>query len=134
MIVGIGTDLCDARRIEAAIARHGERFAQRVLGEDELAVYRQRQAAHALRAVRYLATRLAAKEAFSKAIGLGMTGPMNWRACQALNDEHGRPVIRLGGELAAWFQSRQWRAHVSLTDEGDYAQAFVVIETQPTST
>lgn len=133
MIIGIGTDLCDCRRIEAAIARHGERFAQRVLGDEEMLVYRQRQAAHPVRAVRYLATRVAAKEAFSKAIGLGMTGPMNWRACQALNNEQGRPQITLGGELAAWFAARGWQAHVSLTDEGDYAQAFVVIETQPTS-
>lgn len=132
MIVGIGTDLCDCRRIEAAIARHGERFAQRVLGDDEWLVYRQRQAAHPVRAVRYLATRIAAKEAFSKAIGLGMTGPMSWRACQTLNGDNGRPVILLGGELAPWFAARLWQAHVSLTDEGDYAQAFVVIETQPT--
>lgn len=133
MIAGIGTDLCDCRRIQAALARHGERFAQRVLGDEEMAVFRQRQAAHELRAVRYLATRIAVKEAFSKAIGLGMTGPMSWRACQALNDEQGRPVIHLGGELAGWIAARGWRAHVSLTDEGDYAQAFVVIETSPSS-
>jgi holo-[acyl-carrier protein] synthase len=134
MIAGIGTDLCDCRRIEAAIARHGERFALRVLGDEEMTVYRQRLAAHRLRGVRYLATRIAVKEAFSKAIGLGMTGPMSWRHCQALNNEQGRPAISLDGDLAEWFAQRRWQAHVSLTDEGDYAQAFVVIETQPTST
>lgn len=131
MITGIGTDLCDCRRIEAALARHGDRFARRVLGEDEYAVFQERRNGHPLRAVRYLATRLAAKEAFSKAIGLGMTPPMAWRACQALNNAKGRPELRLGGELADWFTQRGWQAHVSLTDEGDYAQAFVVIETCP---
>lgn len=129
MIAGIGTDLCDGRRIDAALQRHGERFAQRVLGVQEMAVFQQRLAANRRRAVHYLATRLAAKEAFSKAIGLGMTGPMTWRACQTLNTDQGRPHIVLEGELAAWFAQQGWRAHVSLTDEGDYAQAFVVVET-----
>ncbi|MFT3856788.1 MAG: holo-ACP synthase [Aquabacterium sp.] len=133
MITGIGVDLCDCRRIEAALARHGDRFAQRVLGDAEWRVYLERKAAHERRAVRYVATRLAAKEAFSKAIGLGMTAPMTWRDCQALNGDHGRPVIQLSGELARWFDQRRWCAHVSLTDEGDYAQAFVVIETLPTT-
>lgn len=129
MIVGIGTDLCDCRRIKQAVARHGERFAQRVLGDEEMAVYQSRRQAHHERATRYLATRIAAKEAFSKAIGLGMTGVMSWRACQALNADGGRPVLKLDGPLATWFDQRGWRAHVSLTDESDYAQAFVVIET-----
>lgn len=129
MIAGIGTDLCDCRRIEAALARYGERFAKRVLGPQEWHAYQQRAAAHARKATQYLATRIAAKEAFSKAIGLGMTAPMTWRGCQTLNSDNGRPVIVLDGPLAVWFDQRAWRAHVSLTDEGDYAQAFVVIET-----
>jgi len=129
MIAGIGTDLCDCRRVAAALTRHGDRFAQRVLGQQEWLVYQQRQAAHERKALCYLATRIAAKEAFSKAIGLGMTAPMTWRACQTLNNDQGRPVIVLEGALASWFDERGWRAHVSLTDEGDYAQAFVVIDT-----
>ncbi|MGC4062202.1 MAG: holo-ACP synthase [Aquabacterium sp.] len=134
MIAGIGTDLCDCRRIEAALQRHGPRFAERILGDEELHTFRQRHARQPLRGIRYLATRFAAKEAFSKAIGLGMHSPMNWRACQTLNDASGRPQIRLSGALADWFAQRHWQAHVSLTDEGDLAQAFVVIETLPHST
>lgn len=132
MITGIGTDLCDIRRIEAALQRRGDRFAEKVLGERELTVFRARRAKVPLRGLRYLATRFAAKEAFSKAIGLGIHWPMTWRACQILNDASGKPVIALDGELKAWFEARQWRAHVTVTDEGELAQAFVVIETHST--
>lgn len=128
MIVGIGTDLCDIRRVEAAVGRWGERFAQRVLGPREIEVWRRRRAAHPARGMRYLATRFAAKEAFSKAIGLGMRLPMTWRRCEILNAAGGRPEIVLNDELAAWFAQRGWRAQVSVTDENEYAAAFVVVE------
>ena len=65
MIYGIGTDICDIRRIEAALARRGDRFAQKVLGDRELAVFQARRGKVPLRGLRYLATRFAAKEAFS---------------------------------------------------------------------
>ena len=128
MIVGIGTDLCDIRRIEQTLLRRGERFAEKVLGPHELVVFRQRRAAVELRGIRYLATRFAAKEAFSKAIGLGMRMPMTWRACEVVKAPSGAPHIRLHGELATWFEARQWRAYVTVTDESDYAAAFVVVE------
>ena len=72
MIYGIGTDLCDIRRIRATLARRGERFAEKVLGPHELAVFRERRAKVEARGEAYLATRFAAKEAFSMAIGLGL--------------------------------------------------------------
>ena len=128
MIVGVGTDLCDIRRIAATLERRGERFAQKVLGPQELEVFRRRRAAVEARGLRFLATRFAAKEAFSKAIGLGMRWPMTWRACEILNAPSGQPQIRLSGELATWFAARGWRAHVSVTDEVDQAAAFVVVE------
>lgn len=128
MIIGVGTDLCDVRRIASTLERRGERFAQKVLGPHEIEVFRQRLAKVELRGIRYLATRFAAKEAFSKAIGLGMTWPMTWRACEVVKAPSGQPHIRLHGELAAWFEFRGWQAHVSVTDESDYASAFVVVE------
>lgn len=128
MIVGIGTDIVDVRRIEAALARHGERFPARVLGAHELQVFRDRRTRVAARGVRYLATRFSAKEAFSKAIGLGLRMPMTWRACEVVNAPGGRPQIRLNGALAEWFDARGWVAHLSLTDESDYAASFVVVE------
>ncbi|MFN3295464.1 holo-ACP synthase [Caldimonas sp.] len=130
MIYGIGTDICDVRRIEAALQRHGERFALKVLGPHEIEVFRQRRARVPSRGVRYLATRFSAKEAFSKAIGLGLRLPMTWRACEIVKAPSGQPEIRLHGELAAWFEARHLRAHVSLTDETDYAASFVVVETK----
>ena len=130
MIVGIGTDICDIRRIEATFARRGERFAEKVLGAREIAVFRARRARVEARGLRYLATRFSAKEAFSKAIGLGLRMPMTLRACEILNVPSGKPTIELNGELATWFSARGWTAHVSVTDESDYAAAFVVVETR----
>lgn len=131
MIFGVGTDLCDVRRIEATLARRGERFAEKVLGPAEIKVFRARMARAPGRGLRYLATRFSAKEAFSKAIGKGMRMPMTWRACEILNAPSGQPEIHLHGELAAWFAQRRLRAHVSVTDEADHAASFVVVEVLP---
>ena len=128
MIYGIGTDICDIRRIAATLARRGDRFAEKVLGPRELAVFHARRARVATRGLRYLATRFSAKEAFSKAIGLGIRMPMTWRACEIVNAPSGKPVIELNGELAAWFNARGLTASVSVSDESDYATAFVVVE------
>ena len=128
MIYGIGTDICDVRRIRASWERHGERFAQKILAEGELAVWRARGARWPDRGVRYLATRFSAKEAFSKAVGLGMIHPMTWRACEIVNLPGGQPAVRLHGPLAAWFAQRGLRCHLSLSDESDYAASFCVVE------
>ncbi|MCW7541814.1 holo-ACP synthase [Aquabacterium sp. A7-Y] len=130
MIYGVGTDICDLRRIAAALDRHGERFAQKVLGPNELQVFRQRSARVPARGLSYLGSRFSAKESFSKAIGLGMHMPMTWRDCEVLNAASGKPEIHLHRGLAEWFASRGLRAHVSLTDESDYAASFVVVETK----
>lgn len=131
MIHGIGTDICDIRRLRATLSRRGDRFAEKVLGPTELQVFHARRARAEVRGVAYLATRFSAKEAFSKAVGLGMRLPMTWRACEILNLPTGAPVVRLNGALADWFAARGLRAHVTLTDETDYAASFVVVEKAP---
>ncbi len=133
MIVGIGTDVCDIRRIEATMQRRGDRFAERVLGPAELQVFHARRARTPARGLRYVATRFSAKEAFSKAIGLGIRSPMTWRGCEILNEASGKPFIRLSGELKTWFEAKGWVAHVTVTDETDYAASFVVVEARPPS-
>ena len=130
MIVGIGTDICDIRRITSTLERRGDRFAERVLGAAELRVFHARRARTPARGVRFLATRFSAKEAFSKAVGMGIRMPMTWRSCEILNAASGKPFIRLHGALAQWFDARGLRAHVTVTDESDYAASFVVVETQ----
>ncbi|MDB6001058.1 MAG: holo-ACP synthase, partial [Rhizobacter sp.] len=97
MIFGIGTDICDIRRIEATLARRGDRFASKVLGPHEIQVFHARRDKVAVRGIRYLATRFSAKEAFSKAIGLGLRMPMTWRACEIVKAPSGKPEIRLHG-------------------------------------
>ncbi|HOB92542.1 MAG TPA: holo-ACP synthase [Aquabacterium sp.] len=131
MIHGIGTDICDIRRLRATLERRGDRFAEKVLGPAELQVFHVRRARAEVRGIAFLATRFSAKEAFSKAIGMGMRMPMTWRACEILNHPSGAPYIRLHGALADWFSERGLRAHVTVTDETDYAATFVVVETQP---
>ena len=129
MIFGIGTDICDVRRIEATFQRQGERFVHKVLTDAEFEVWKTRGARWPQRGLRYLATRFSAKEAFSKAIGLGLRMPMTWRSCEIANRPSGQPVIVLHGELKTWFEGQGLRAHVTVTDETDYAASFVVIET-----
>lgn len=129
MIVGLGTDICDVRRIEASLHRYGERFARKILSDNELQQWKSRTARWPERGVRYLATRFSAKEAFSKAIGLGLRLPMTWRSCEIANLPTGAPVIVLHGELKHWCESRGFKAHISLTDESDYAVSFCVVET-----
>lgn len=131
MIYGIGTDICDIRRIQGSLARHGDRFAEKVLAPGELATWRARSARWPERGVRYLATRFSAKEAFSKAIGLGMRMPMTWRACEVAKLPSGQPVIVLHGALKDWFEARGLQAHLSVTDESDYAASFCVVERRP---
>jgi holo-[acyl-carrier protein] synthase len=133
MIYGIGTDVCDLRRIAALVERRGDRFAQRVLGPSELQVYHARRQRLAARGLSYLATRFSAKESFSKAIGLGLHMPMTWRACEILNHPSGQPYLQLHGALAEWCQARRLISHVTLSDETDYVVSFVVLETQPES-
>lgn len=128
MIYGIGTDICDVRRIRASLARHGERFALKILSDAEFATWQARSVRWPERGVRYLATRFSAKEAFSKAIGLGLTMPMTWRSCEVGNLASGKPTIVLHGALKDWFDARALSAHVSVTDETDYAASFCVVE------
>jgi holo-[acyl-carrier protein] synthase len=128
MIYGIGTDICDIRRIRASLARHGERFAQKVLSDNEMQIYRARSERWPERGVRYVATRFSAKEAFSKAIGLGMRMPMTWRLCEVAKLPSGQPTIVLHGLLKEWFEAKGLTAYISVSDESDYATSYCVVE------
>ena len=130
MIYGIGTDICDIRRIRASLEKHGGRFAQKVLSDAEMQTYRARSARWPERGVRYVATRFSAKEAFSKAIGMGMRMPMTWRLCEVAKLPSGQPTIVLHGVLKEWFEAKGLSAHVSVSDESDYATSYVVVETK----
>lgn len=124
MIVGIGSDIARVERFTRAVARHGPRFAERILGPKEHAVWLCKSQPAA-----FLAKRFAAKEAFVKALGLGLRGGMQWRDIQVLNDALGKPYLLLDGEAERLLQAAGVTAsHVTLSDEADYAVAFVVLE------
>lgn len=130
MIYGIGTDIIRIDRIEQALSRHGDRFAEKILGQQEMEKYLRRKARVEARGLRFLATRFAAKEAFSKAIGLGMRMPMTWRAMQTLNAPSGRPIVQTSGVLDQFMRENGLTAQVTITDEAEYAVAFVIVEKQ----
>ncbi|SEA12128.1 holo-ACP synthase [Rubrimonas cliftonensis] len=128
MIIGIGTDLADIRRIEKTLERFGDRFVQRVFTPVEQA----RSDRRADRTASY-ARRWAAKEACSKALGTGLRMGVAWREMGVINLSSGQPTIALSGgaaqRLAAMAPAGLTpRIHVTMTDDPPYAQAFVVIE------
>lgn len=123
MILGIGTDLVEIPRIEQALARFGERFAQRILADSEFGEY-QRNA----RPAAFLAKRFAAKEAFSKAMGTGLRHPVRWRHIIVGHDRMGKPEFRYSTALQPLIDSRGCRAHLTITDERSMACAFVILE------
>jgi holo-[acyl-carrier protein] synthase len=131
MILGIGSDLCDIRRIERSLERFGDRFTHRVFTEGE----RARSDRRAARAPSY-ARRFAAKEACAKALGTGLSRGVFWRDMEVENLPSGKPTLRLtGGALAKLGamtpEGHEAVLHVSLTDDPPVAQAFVVIEARP---
>jgi holo-[acyl-carrier protein] synthase len=131
MIVGIGTDLTDIRRIARTLERWGDRFVQRCFTEVEQAKSDRRRQ----RAASY-AKRWAAKEACAKALGTGLRMGVNWREMGVVNLASGQPTMQLTGGAARRLAGMippgmQARIHVSITDDDPYAQAFVVIEALP---
>jgi holo-[acyl-carrier protein] synthase len=131
MIIGIGTDIADIRRIERTIDRFGERFLLRVFTDIE----RARSDARQERGASY-ARRWAAKEACSKALGTGLRMGVAWSEMGVDNLRGGQPVMHLTGGAAQRLQRLTPAGmvsliHVSITDDYPYAQAFVVIEARP---
>jgi holo-[acyl-carrier protein] synthase len=131
VILGIGSDLCDIRRIERSLERFGDRFTHRIFTAGE----RSKSDRRAARAPSY-ARRFAAKEACSKALGTGMNLGVFWRDMEVVNLPGGRPTLRLTGGALERLRSMTPQGfeaviHVSLTDDPPLAQAFVVIEARP---
>lgn len=123
MILGLGQDLCQVARIAAARARFGDRFLARCFTPAEIASCLPRPRPDSAFAMRF-----AAKEAFAKAAGLGMRG-LAWREIEIAHQPGGQPYLVLHGRAAAWAAQKSLTAsHVSLTDDGDYAAAVVVLE------
>ena len=133
MIIGLGSDICDARRLGQVLDRHGERFLNRIFTAAE----REKADRRANRVQTY-AKRFAAKEACAKALGTGFRAGVFWRDMGVVNLPSGKPTMHLTGgareRLAAITPSgHEVRIDVSLTDEGPTAQAIVIIQAIPLS-
>ena len=131
MILGIGNDIIDIRRIEAALARYGDRFIARIFTETE----RRKSDRRASRAASY-AKRFAAKEACSKALGTGLRRGVYWRDMGVVNLPSGRPTLVLTGGAAAILreltpEGHEARIDLTITDDFPMAQAIVIISARP---
>ena len=131
MIIGLGSDLIDIRRIEKSIERHGERFTERVFSAGE----RQRAESRGARIASY-AKRFAAKEACAKALGTGLSFGVYWRDMGVVNLPSGKPTMQLTNGAARVLahlvpKGHAPHIHLTITDDGGMAQAFVIIEALP---
>ena len=131
MIIGIGSDLCDVRRIHSVLERHGDRFLDRIFTPSERAKAERRA-----NKVETYAKRFAAKEACAKALGTGFRRGVFWRDMGVVNLPSGRPTMQLTGGALARLKAITPAGHqalidVSLTDEGPMAQAIVIIQAVP---
>jgi holo-[acyl-carrier protein] synthase len=125
MIFGIGTDIVEFARIETIWARYGDRFAARVLSRHELSDYQASSDA-----VRFLAKRFAAKEAFAKAVGSGLRVPVSMRRISVTHDGLGKPVLQFDEVLRSHLAQLGISGHhLSISDERNMIVAFVVLET-----
>ncbi|AGN85237.1 MULTISPECIES: holo-ACP synthase [Enterobacteriaceae] len=123
-ILGLGTDIVEIARIEAVVARSGDRLAKRVLSDNEWALYQAHQ-----QPVRFLAKRFAVKEAAAKALGTGIRNGLAFNQFEVFNDALGKPSLRLWDEALRMAEQMGVRAmHVTLADERHYACATVIIE------
>jgi len=124
MIFGIGTDIVQTARMQRNLARFGERFARRVLSEEEYADF-ERSSDKA----NFLSRRFAAKEAAAKALGTGFANGIRLQDISVAHDERGRPLLRFNGGARSFLESHGITAtHVSLADERDHVVAFVTLE------
>jgi holo-[acyl-carrier protein] synthase len=131
MIIGIGNDTVDIRRVEKVLERHGERFTVRVFTDIEI----RKSDGRKMRAASY-ARRFAAKEACSKALGTGMRAGVFWRDMGVVNLRSGKPTMALTGRAAERLAAltppgHRPQIHVSITDDFPFAQALVIIEAVP---
>ena len=135
MILGTGNDLTDIRRIERTLLKFGDRFRKRVFTEREIAKAARRAGAGIKAEAGTYAKRFAAKEACSKALGLGLNGT-GWREMEVVNLPSGKPTMRLHGRAAQRLKELTPEGYtaqidVTLTDEYPLAQAFVILSANP---
>ncbi|MGV0950489.1 MAG: holo-ACP synthase [Azonexus sp.] len=123
MIYGIGTDIVAVKRLQGMWERHGDKALGKLLAPQELGEF-----ARAADKGRFLAKRFAAKEAFSKALGTGVRPPAVLPSIAIGHDELGKPVLAFCGQLAEMIENQGLTAHLSLSDEAEYAIAYVILE------
>ncbi len=131
MIIGIGNDICDIRRIEKSISRFGDRFINRIFSDAEIAKANRRKE-NTRNYASTFAKRFAAKEAFMKAVGTGYSHGVHFKKISVVNDKVGKPMIELSQTTKSFVENmtegKEYKVHVTMTDDYPHAFAVVIIE------
>lgn len=127
MILGIGSDIIKNTRIESLLITHKQRFLKRIFTALEVDFIKER---HLKKKIGYIAKRFAAKEAFSKALGTGIGKQLSFQDIEIFSNQSGKPYFKFSERLTSFLQQSHGKidTHLSMSDEEEYSQAFVVIE------
>lgn len=128
MIRGIGCDVVEVARVKEVIHRHGEKFAERILTENEWPLYEKRKTLGDDHAMAFIASRWAAKEAVSKALGTGISGDVTFQSMEVMHNADGAPLMLFKDPLKERLMQEGIFVHVSITDEKNVVAAFAVAE------
>ena len=128
MIYGVGCDVVELSRVAEVMAERGDRFAKRILSDVEWATYEKRRALSDARGLAFVASRWAAKEAISKALGTGISGDVTFHSMRITHRETGAPVVAFADPLKTRLEMEGVSVHVSITDEKSVVAAFAVAE------
>ena len=128
MIVGIGCDVVEQKRVTEALEKYGDRFVQRLLTAAEIRIYEKRLGLSRERGLSFLASRWAVKEAISKALGTGISGDVTFHAMTIMHTQSGAPMAVFSDRLKERLQREGIFVHITITDEKTVAAAFAVAE------
>lgn len=129
MIYGVGTDILEISRIKMLLNKYGDRFARKILGQEEMCKYLICKAKVKERSIRFLAGRFAVKEALFKANkASAIQMPITWHTVQTLSSIHGKPVVIYSKLLKIWIEKNKLITHVSIAHDAEYVIAFVILE------
>ena len=125
MIFGIGNDIVETSRIEKIYQKFGEHFPRRILTPNEYKVFQERK-----KNISFLAKRFAAKEAFSKALGIGFRAQVSFQSIAIENNNMGKPILNFSNELTRFMNEKKiLHCHLTISDEKNLASAIVILET-----
>ncbi len=129
MIIGIGTDLINMKRVKKIYKKYDQRFLNKILCDNEKKEFKKiNSKLKKIKQINFIAKRFAAKEAIGKALGFGISFPVTFKSIEILNNNKGRPLSFFHNDLKVYFEKKKLSIHISLSDENNYVHAVAIIE------